>query len=201
MDLPGAMSARVPDMLRGACVMPLPPGALVPLTAFVAALFCGVVMRSAYDLGQPIPVGDERESGRHFLQWCMVMSFTVLLYLALKNMAGIAGVPAPDAFGPWLRAALFAYGGALAVRSLVRMQITMFRRDAVLTPSIPEVDRREPVEEVDALPPLPALERAEPEHRFVGGRNWPGFLIGALLVAVAAEGWDMQSLCLLRLAK
>jgi hypothetical protein len=61
------------------------------------------------------------------------------------------------------------------------------------------VDRRAPVEEVDALPPMLTLERSEPEPRIISTSNIPAFVVGALLMAIALVGWNTNSLCLLRL--
>jgi hypothetical protein len=189
----------LPDMLRGACLAQLPDTSMVPVTAFVAALSGGVVLRNVYDVRQPLPLGDPREGGRLLLQWCLTIGLTPLLFFALNFLCSIGWAPAPDKLGSWLRVCLGVYGVVLATRSLLRVQQAIYAREPALTPSIPEVDRRAPVEEVDALPPMLTLERSEPEPRIISTSNIPAFVVGALLMAIALVGWNTNSLCLLRL--
>ncbi len=197
MDMPAALNTRLPDFLRGACLAPLAPGALVPITAFAAAAACSVVLRSAFDLAQPIPVGDEREGGRLLLQMGFVIGLTTLLYFVLMRFAGTALLPAPDEFGPLLRWSFGYLGGAMALRALVRMQITLFRAPDHTTPSLVVETAGLPAEDMGA--PQMLLERPEPDHRVVSKSNFPAFAIGVLLLAVALQGWKMNSLCLFRL--
>jgi hypothetical protein len=189
----------LPEMLRGACIAQLPDTSLVPVTAFVAALSGGVLIRSVYDVRQPLPVGDPREGGRLLLQWCLTIGLTPLLYFLLNILCTIAWAPAPGKLGPWLRVCVGVYGVVLATRSLLRVQQAIYAREPALTPSIPEVDRRAPVEEADALPPMLTLERSEPEPRMISTSNIPAFVVGALLLAISLVGWDTNSLCLFRL--
>jgi hypothetical protein len=188
----------VPAFLRGVCVATLAPGALVPITSLTAGLACGVCLRSAYDLANPMPVGDERETGRHLLQWCQVIGLTAVIWIALANLAGTWFVPKPDKLGPWLQCALGSYGAALALRSLVRMQVSLWRPPAKTSSIIPELDARLPVDGPDA-PPMPKLDTVVPDRSFLLRSNFPGFVAGLLLLAIALDGWNMDSLCLARL--
>jgi hypothetical protein len=191
----------LPEMLRGVCIAELPEASMPQATAFAAALCGALVMRSALDVVQPMPVGDTREGGRLMLQWCLVVGLTPLLWFAINGLTDAGFAPASSRLGPWLRRCIGLYGALLAGRALLRAQATLYTREAALTPSIPEVDRRAPVEEVDALPPMLTLERAEPEPRMISGSNIPGFAVGALLLAIALVGWNMNSLCLFRLPR
>jgi hypothetical protein len=186
-------------MVRGFCLASLPQGGLVPITAFVAAMAGGLVLRSLYDLIYPIPVGDWRESQRHILQWSLVLGLAVGFGLGLTRYAGGAFIPEPDQFGPWLRAALAIDGALLAVRSVLRMLIRFFRPPAEGSTVIPELDARLPVHQSEPLPPMPALEMAEPDRAVWSRSNLPGVVLGAALFAIALVGWQMNSRCLLRL--
>lgn len=191
----------LPEMLRGVCIAQLPDASMVPVTAFAAALSAALMVRGAYDVYRPLPLGDAREGGRVLLQWCLTIGLTPLLYFLLDFLCRAGWAPAPAKLGSWLRACIGLYGVLLSMRSLLRAQQSMYAREAALTPSIPEVDRRAPVEEDDALPPMMALERSEPEPRKISSSNIPAFIIGALLMAVALVGWDTNSTCLFRLPR
>jgi len=192
------MTLDLPPFLRGVCVAALAPGALLPITSLTAGLASSVFLRSAYDLANPLPVGDERETGRHLLQWCQVVGLTALIWIALANLAGVWLVPKPDKLGPSLQCALAIYGASLAVRSLVRMQVKLWRPTEQRSSIIPELDSRLPVDGPDA-PPMPKLDPIVPGRSFLWRSNFPGFVIGLLLLAIALDGWKMDSLCLARL--
>ena len=191
----------LPDMLRGACVAQVPPASMVAMTAFVAALGAGVVLRFVYDLMRPLPVGDPREGGRSMLQLCLTIGLAPLIWLTLNFCVQRGWAPEAARLSPWLRRSLGFFGAMLVLRALLRMQISMFPRDIAVTPSIAEVDRRQPVEELEALPAMITLERNEPEPHLMSGSNLPGFAVGALILAVALVGWNMDSLCLFRLPR
>jgi hypothetical protein len=195
---PFLMTVDLPPFLRGACVASLAPGALLPITSLTAGLASSVLLRSAYDLANPMPVGDERETGRHLLQWCQSVGLTALIWITLANLAGIWFVPKPDDLGPWLQCALALYGAALAVRSLIRMQVKSWRPTEQSSAIIPELDARLPVDGPDA-PPMPKLDPMAPSRNALWRSNVPGFVIGLLLLIIAIDGWRMDSLCLARL--
>jgi hypothetical protein len=184
----------------GLCLASLAPGSLVPITAFAAAAACGVVLRSVYDLANPIPVGDAREAGRLLGQWCMALGLFILLWLLLQALAGGWFAPDADDFGPVLRGVLVLTGAVLALRAVVRMQVKMWRTPHQTLRSIPEFDSRPQMEEVADWAPAKALEPMEPDRPLVSRGDLPGFIAGVLLVTFALEGWDMHSLCLLHLS-
>jgi hypothetical protein len=187
----------LPPFVSGLCLASIAPGSLLPLTAFFAATACALVLRSAYDAAIPIPIGDERETGRHLLQWCLVVGVTVLLSAALNAIAGVWFVPKPDGFGPWLRFFLGCDGAMLVLRYAVRMVWKQLSFVPTGTPPIPELVARLPVD--PALPPMEMLEPVAPDPWRLSRSNVPGVICGALLLGLAAAGWNTGSLCLLRL--
>ena len=199
MGLREALATEVPAMLRGACIAPLPAGSLVPITAVIAALGAGLALRCIYDMARPIPVGDEHEGGRQLLQWSLTMGLATVFVLGLKNSSTAGLAPAADSLGPWLRQAAGFYGGLLLARSLLRFWAGMSRRERALTPAIADIDMRAPHEAEDILPPLPAMQRAEPAHVIGWFGDIRGLLVGAVLLAVALAGWNTHSLCLFKL--
>jgi hypothetical protein len=192
---------NLPPLVRGACMATLPPGSLVPVTAVFAAVGCAIILRSAYDLANPIRVGDEREAGRHLLQWCLVPGLALLLGLSLNNLAGSRFVPPPDELGPWLLGAVAGDGALLALRSLVRMQIDMWTPAPSHSVIIPELVARISEEDEAAAAPMPMLDRREPDRGIVSRSNFPGLVFGAMLLGVAISGWNLRSLCLIRLPR
>ena len=195
------MTTQLPSMVRGLCMASVPPGGLVPFTAFFLALGSGILLRSVYDLARPMRVGDVRETSRHILQWCVILGLTVAFGLGLTRYAGTWPLPAADAFGPWLRVSIGVSGGALALRSFLRMLFTYFRPQTPVSSIIPEFDSRLPAYETDPLPPMIDLEPAVADRPTLWRSNVPGFLIGWMLLAIAIVGWKMDSMCLLRLPR
>jgi hypothetical protein len=199
MGLPEALTTQVPAMLRGVCIAPLPPGSLLPVTAVAGALGAGLALRCFYDIARPLPVGDEAEGGRRLLQWSLTLGLATLFVVGLQNLSAAGLAPPPDELGEWLRRALGAYGFLLAARAFVRFSAGLFPRPRALTPAIAEIDARAPREAEDILPPLPALERAEPANTIGGAGEVRTFLLGNVLFWLALAGWNTHSLCLFRL--
>jgi hypothetical protein len=188
---------KLPPFLSGLCLAAVPAGSLVPLTAFFAATGCALVLRSAYDVAIPIPVGDERETGRHLLQWCLVVGLTALLALTLNAVAGVWFVPKPDGFAPWLWFILSFDGAMLVLRYTARIVSMQLSAAPGGMPPIPELVARLPVD--PTLPTMEPLEPVLPDPWRLSRSNVPGVICGALMLGLAIAGWNTQSLCLLRL--
>jgi hypothetical protein len=188
-------------MLRGYCMASLPPGALVPITACFAALGCALVLRSAFDLARPLPVGDWRESSRLLLHASLCIGLMVLFVVGAEKYAVGGMLPEPDKFAPLLRAVVIAVGALIVLRAVARILLRLFRPPPDPSSFIPELDARTPVHETEPLPPMLVLPNAEVDRPSMWQSNLPVLATGLALLAAGLAGWDMDSLCLLRLPK
>jgi hypothetical protein len=192
--------STLPQFLRGACIISLASGALVPLCAFYLAIAIGVLLRTAYDIWDPLPLRDVREGGRLMLQWFGTLTLGILLFGALHVSAGTV-LPPADALGEMLRGAVGAAGLALAIRAIIRIQIGMFTPDRAPTLGL-EPEHMIPTELDVVMPDAPvavAAPSVAPPEGFLKHSNVPQFLIGVVLVGLAYHGWKTDSLCLFRL--
>ncbi len=196
------MALELPDLVKGACLAAIAPGGLLPITGVFAAIGAGVVLRWYYDILSPMKVGDAREPGRTLLQWGMVTGLAVLFILLLRAMAGGLLVPPADDLGPALRVVLGLDGAAFTLRHAVRLLIRIMRPPAQpKTTIIPELDFRTPIEGSDGAP-LPEPVKLETQVQEVP-RNARGDVIGLacglVMLWAGLHGWNMHSLCLLKL--
>jgi hypothetical protein len=193
-------AGALPQFLRGTCFISLASGALVPLCAFFLAIAIGVLLRTAYDIWEPLPLRDVREGGRAMLQWLGTLTLGILVFGGLHALSGTL-LPPADAQGEMLRGAIGAAGMALAMRAIIRIQIGMFTPERAPTLGL-DPEHMIPTERDVLMPDAPVATpapRTPPPEGFLRHSNVPQFLIGVVLLGLAYNGWKTDSLCLFRL--
>ncbi len=122
---------------NGLCISALTPWPLLFVTGALALLAASILLRSLVDIALPQTVVQRLSGSRSMAQWAI----TVTLMGALAACIEAVGAPQRAAAADWLHSlgsteypmtvtglAALAAGGLLALRAMVLMQLSVFRR-------------------------------------------------------------------------